>query len=313
MKTNNPYQSAPPKMILSFVCYADILGYKSMSNAALKAGIDNGDLFLQRLHAALTNAYKRMRDRSTGSENRLNFIVKIFTDNIVIGYPLKDPGYDFGEPELGDIMWTFNELQLALALEGFFLRGGIALGYLYMDEDIVFGDGLLHAVEQDKSGGPPRLSLTPSTIEAVRRQLGFYGPGSWTPQYESLLKDADGTIFINYLSDVFCAFPDSGIDFESIRKHGSIISSNLQKFRGDPDVRAKYEWLARYHNFVCKDFVARHPIPTYDDYDPIYAEAATEALELLNCIIDIESIAAAPTHIDLEPIKLQRLSYPDTT
>ena len=305
MDTKNPYQSSPPRMLPSFVCYADILGYKSMSKEAINSG--NGDVFLQRLHKALSEAYERIRKRSEGLSDKTYYTVKVFTDNIVVGYPLDNPDYHYGEPEFGNIMWAFNELQIALAMEGFFLRGGIALGDLYMDDDIVFGDGLLQAVEQDTSGGPPRLSLTPTTIEAVRRQLGFYGAEkTWTPHFEYLLTDADGTIFVNYLNDAFIGFPDCGVDFKTIGKHRENIISNLQLFRGKPDIRAKYEWLARYHNFVCKDFVDRHPAPTHEDCDPVYAESASEAVELLRYIIDIESIAAAPTHIDLEPIKLQR-------
>lgn len=292
-------------MLQSFVCYADILGYKSMSKEAISSG--NGDLFLQRLHKALTEAYERIRTRSKGFSDKTYYAVKVFTDNIVVGYPLDNPGFHYGEPEFGNIMWAFNELQIALAMEGFFIRGGIALGDLYMDDDIVFGNGLLQAVEQDTSGGPPRLSLTPTTVEAVRRQLGFYGEKkTWTPHFEHLLEDADGTIFVNYLNEAFLEFQEFGVNFEIIRKHKENIISNLQMFRGKPDIRAKYEWLARYHNFVCKDFVDRHPVPTHEDSDPVYAESASEAIELLQYIIDIESIAATPCHIDLEPIKLQR-------
>lgn len=173
-----------------------------------------------------------------------------------------------------------------------------------MDDDIVFGDALLQAVEQDKSGGAPRISLAPSAIEKVRHQLGFYGDGarSWAPQYEDLLEDADGTIFLNYLGEAFSAFPDGGIFFELIEGHQKNIIKGLEDYKGNPGVRAKFEWAARYHNFICQEFAERHSVPSDPDADEIYAAATEEAQKLLDCIIDIESLAAKQFRMNLTPI-----------
>jgi len=305
-KMKNPYTiSGAPKMIRSFVCYADILGYSHLSGEAISSG--RGNEFLSRLHSALKSAYDRIRERSKDWQGDPYYAVKVFTDNIVVGYPLMRPSFDYGEPELGDIMGAFNELQVALAMEGFFLRGGIALGELFMDDDIVFGDALLQAVNLDKNGGPPRLSLAPSAVEIVRRQLGFYGEDrTWAPHYEYLLEDADGAIFLNYLYEAFFAFPDGGIFFEVIEKHKESVVKNLQDYKASPALRAKYEWAARYHNFVCKDFVERHPVPWHEDSDEEYAAATEQAQGLLDHIIDIESMTTTPARINLEPIKLER-------
>jgi hypothetical protein len=51
-----------------------------------------------------------------------------------------------------------------------------------MDEDIVFGDPLLQAVELDKGSGPLRLALAPSAIAKVQRRLGFSGEVERAPQ-----------------------------------------------------------------------------------------------------------------------------------
>jgi len=303
----NPYKkSDTPTMLPSFVCYADILGYSQISRESIRSG--NGPQFLQKLRKALSNAYERVREQSKSwSEEAPSFFaVKVFTDNIVVGYPLRQHEFDYGEPEFGNIMSTFSEFQLGLAMEGFFLRGGIAYGNHYMDDDIVFGDALLQAIDQDKSGGPPRLSLTPSTTELVRRQLGFYGKTIWAPQYEDLLEDSDGTVFLNYLNEAFCSFPDSGIFLEIIEGHYLNIISGLKDHRGNTGVRAKFEWAARYHNFVCKEFAEKHPLPNDPDCDEIYAAATEEAQRLLNYIIDIESTAPNPCRINLKPIKLKR-------
>ncbi len=103
----NPYtqSSDPVKLLPSFVCYADILGYSTLSKEAIKTG--NGLPFLKRLRHALSNAYDRVRKHSKRLEDESFYAVKVFTDNIVVGYPLHRPGFDYGEPEFGDILSTF--------------------------------------------------------------------------------------------------------------------------------------------------------------------------------------------------------------
>lgn len=289
-----------PQMADSFVCYADILGYAQLSKNALNSG--NGTDFLHRLRSALSAAYFNIRER-LNSRHKRRFSMKVFTDNIVIGYPLYDPDFEQGEPEFAEILDIFKELQITLAMKGFFLRGGIARGLHYMDDDIVFGDALLDAVNLDKRGGPPRLTLTSSVVQTVQKQLGFYGSVDYAPQYEDILEDADGEYFINYLDEAFFAYPDGGIFFELIEEHKNSIINGLKNYKAIPDVRAKFEWAARYHNFVCREFAEEHPIPTDPDADEIAASAAIEAQRLLDYLIDVESLAAGPARISLRPIR----------
>jgi len=300
----NPYKSDPPKMLPSFVCYADILGYSSLSEEAIEAG--NGVEFLHKLRHALSNAYDRIREHSKGFGEDSLYAVKVFTDNIVVGYPLHLSSGGQGEPEFGDILSAFSEFQVGLAMEGFLLRGGIAFGDHYMDDDIAFGDALLKAVAQDIAGGAPRISLAQSAIEMLRHHLSFYGETRWAPQYEDLLEDADGTIFLNYLGEAFSAFPEGGVFFEVVESHQNHIVKGLQDYKGSPSVRAKFEWAARYHNFICEEFAERNPVPTSPDADEEYAAAAVEAQKLLDYRIDIESLAATPGRMKLSPLRLRR-------
>jgi hypothetical protein len=302
----NPYiqSSGPPKLLKSFVCYADILGYSSLSKAALLSG--QGEQFLYRLRQALTKAYEEMRRHADAYSDTSFYSLKVFTDNIVVGYPLHRPDFDFGEPELGDIMMTFAEFQATLAMEGFFIRGGIAYGDHYMDDDIVYGEALLEAVALDIHGGPPRLELAPSTIQIVRKQLGFYGGVNNSPHDECLLQDADGAVFINYLDEAFAALPDGGIFFDLIAGHRQNIINGLKEYKGFPGIRSKYEWAARYHNFVCQDFTTLFPLITDPNASKWSITMGEEAQKLLNFLIDVESLAAFPSHLSLKPIKLRR-------
>lgn len=303
MTESNPYKSDPPILISSFVCHADILGFSQLSSEAISA--KKGDVFLNEIRSALSEAYSRVRERAKGfQEGDRRFSIKVFTDNIVVGYPAENHNGSMGEDELGHMLVVFSEFQLALAMEGFLVRGGIAFGDHYMDDDIVFGGALLESVKLDCSGGAPKISLAPSVIEIVRYQIGFYSEPEHSPQSYFLLQDADGSIFVNYLNNAFMAYPDGGIFFDVFDKHRNTITDGLIKHGAIPDVRAKYEWAARYHNFVCMDFKNKHPLLTDPDSDEIYAAAAVEAQRLSEYLIDIESLAPGPGEIKLKPLFL---------
>lgn len=298
------YPKKPPKLVPSYVCFADILGYSELSRESLEKG--EGNKFLNKLHKALGRAYKRVRKQSKGWSDSKYFSIKIFTDNIVVGYPLTRLSSTAGEPELGQIFSVFAEFQVGLAMEGFLVRGGIAAGDHFMDKDVVFGDALLDAVAQDKNGGAPRITLAPSVIDLLRVHLGFYGDGKYAPQHNDLLEDADGNIFLDYLSQAFIAYPEGGIFFDVIKKHKNTIAKGLKKYKGNPDVRAKYEWAARYHNYVCKNFREMHPLSSDPDADPEWGAAAYEAQKLEDFEINIENLAPSPQKISLAPIHRER-------
>ena len=301
MKNPYIYSEYSRNMIPSFVCYADILGYSQLSTEAIKG--KQGEKFLSKLRKALSKAYDRVRKHANGlSGDKDFFSLKIFTDNIVVGYPI--PNFsNSGEAELGDIFSIFAEFEVGLAMEGFLLRGGIAFGNHYMDDEIVFGDALIEAVSQDKGGGPPRISLASSAVQMLQRHLGFYSETQWAPQYRDTLSDSDGRIFLNYLDEAFLAFPDGGIFFEVIEGHKNTIIAGLEKYKGNPGVRSKYEWAARYHNFVCQEFAETHPVSYSPNADEILAVASKEAQRLTDYLIDIEALAAVPSRINLKPMK----------
>jgi len=230
------------------------------------------------------------------------FGFKTFTDNIVVGYPLRRLGREPGEAELGHVLDALSALQMELSEGGFFLRGGIAFGNHYMDDDFVFGDALLNAVALDKQGGPPQITLDVGTAELVRNYLTYYGRSDQAPEWEFLLEDKDEVMFLNYLALAFEAWPDA-LFTEIFEKHAENVKRELSS-AADGAIRRKYEWVARYHNFICRDWATRHPIPFGDSegggYDEEYAAAAIESQKLLDYIIDVPD-GPQPRRIAPEP------------
>ena len=265
----------------------------------MKSG--EGEQFLQKLRTVLNEAYEHVRKVAGDGI----FSVKVFTDNIVVGHPLPRVGFDFGEAEFGTMLWVFSNLQMTLATNGFLVRGGIAPDNTTWTMTSCSAPRSSMLSVSDKGGGPPRLALSPKAVEAVRHHLGFYGDDPrFAPHYNDLLQEADGTVFLNYLNLWFLAIPDDGIFFDLVEKHRDMIRAGLKQYAGTPGIRSKYEWAARYHNYVCRDFAERHPIPSpWDEGDELWALVASDAQRLKEeFMIEGDPSFVAPSRITLVPI-----------
>ena len=187
-----------PSLLPAVICYADILGFRAMTELAIKSG-EEGE-FLQRIKRSLAAAYDEVRETATlGRGESPVFDMKVFTDNIVVAYPLLRPSRDRGEPELGTLLELFAYVQARLSADGFFPRGAITAGQYYQDQDIAYGKPLLEAVDLNESGKPPRLVIGSSVELLIAEHLSWYG-GEWVPHHNQLLEDpCDGRLFVNYL------------------------------------------------------------------------------------------------------------------
>ena len=242
-----------PKLLPSIVAYLDLLGFSEQIRASHVAG--ESDALLQRFAAVIREWYRSLRgDRISKDADRRDWDLKAFTDNVVLGHPTRSDG----ESELGHIMSDVALLQIGLAHEGFFVRGGIAVGDLYMDEDIVFGVGLLEAHQAEQSAVTPRVVLSESAVQLVKQHLEYYASVESAPHNDDLLFDEDNRLFVNYLS---CSWPQHTEPplFDWLTKHRDIVASELQRHRAEPRVWAKYSWVARYHNYSCESIPGGTP------------------------------------------------------
>jgi hypothetical protein len=253
LHSSNPYQDADggPLLRNSVVAWLDILGFEGSITEARAHGtelqlVETLAHALKRLVAELRPAAAR-----AGVEYPPAWVVKGFTDNFVVGFPLRPRAAEMsteGEIELGMIVGRIGQFQLAFALEGFFLRGGITIGPLYMDENLVYGSALIEAIEAEKRRArDPRVILTESA-RAVIDETNARWPEELTPDAAFLWQDSDGEVFVNYLSEI-CEFEtDMGYpDVDTLCRHGDVVRKKLAAYQQQP-WGPKYEWVARYHN-----------------------------------------------------------------
>ena len=239
------YNEDNPMLVNSIVCTIDILGFSQM----IVDSCNNkyGDDLLKEINS-LINKNKQCIIKNKYSQGK----IKIYTDNMIVGYPIKDDG----EEELNEILDNVSEYQFNLALEGLFVRGGISVGEFYINEDIVFGPALLdaHHVESDLACYP-RIVLDDKTVNRLQRYINNY---DIAPQRNKILIDNDGQWFLNYLNTIFKYYTECNnkYEFEKMQiellfKHKVKIEEMLELHKKNTRVWDKYVWIANYHNYFC--------------------------------------------------------------
>lgn len=246
----NPYRSldGSPSLHLSVTAFLDILGYQQYVASSFAKG--NGQAELIRLKQALDKAYENLRNSSKTSGDKRRFEVRAFTDNLVLGKPVFSPHESLGE--LMSIIMYVAWLQAELAVSGYFIRGGIAVGDLYMDQDLIFGPALMEAYAgEHEIAAFPRVVLCSSARALYESDLWYHG-NSFVPD---LLIDSDNQVFVDYLeATVMIAYPDDRPFVEFLHGNRQALESKLAEFKATPRIRQKYEWAACYHNSFCEKY-----------------------------------------------------------
>jgi hypothetical protein len=247
----NPYVvcGEKPKLQNSVTAFVDILGFKELIKKNFKDDKVKAQKLLEKIHCALiesrqhidpqyANIFDREKDFSAFSA---------FTDNIVMGYPISF----FGQEELMQAFRELSRFQMRLAIDGFFVRGGISIDVLYMDNIVVYGPALLEAYEAENNFAVnPRIVLTSSAIQKIKEQLEYYPlKDEETPHIDNICLDADGQHFVDYLKAV--TWDDGYFTINDLKKHKLAIEHKIKEHKGEPQIDRRYRWVAQYHNEFC--------------------------------------------------------------
>lgn len=239
------YDQDNPRLVNSIVCAIDILGFSQMIVDSCEEGYGNS---LLREINYLINKNKQCIIPNKYSHGK----IKIFTDNMVVAYPISGDG----EEELDEILENVSEYQFNLALEGLFVRGGISVGNFYINDDIVFGPALLDAHNTESIlACYPRIILDDKTVKKLQKYINYYDVA---PQNNMILIDNDGQWFLNYLNTIFKYYTECNNEYEFERiqlelliRHRDKIEEMLLIHKKNTKVWDKYVWTANYHNYFC--------------------------------------------------------------
>ena len=245
----NPYVMKDDSPVLrhSIVAFVDILGYKELSREK-----SSSLRFLVEIREAFRNAFRSLDPHTDEPpDSQRCWMAKTFTDNIVVGFPIT---FDDGAYEFFMVLSHLAELQLQMAVSGFFVRGAVSVGDIYMDEQIVFGPALIEAHDaEEKRARDPRIVLASSARATQYIQLSMDMAQKESYQHHDvILQDVDGQLFLNYLQGVVEFEHDMLYPYtEYLEKHRDHLLERLGRFAVDPRVWSKYYWCATYHNYFC--------------------------------------------------------------
>lgn len=243
-------ETGRPLIKESLCAFMDVLGFLDQTEAAFKR--DEGSDLFERFYGVHTAQIKNM----SGSGKPRLWDVKVFTDNIVLGFPFWS---DDGESEFGSIIFTIAQYQYAMAKAGFFVRGGVAMAPLFMDENTAFGPAIIEAYQLEQQARDPRIVLSEPVKHLVLQHTEYYAEPFDSPQNRDVIKDADGMLFVNYLDAANLGeYEGDIVDWDGLHQHKEQIEVNLQQWTKNPSVWAKYLWLASYHDWF---------VSLYEDVD----------------------------------------------
>lgn len=178
------------------------------------------------------------------------FDIKIFSDNIVIAQRVD-------EKKICDQIVSLVNLVAAIQFHAllqfdFWLRGGITIGELYIDNSVVWGKGLIEAYSmEDGLAIYPRVVVSPKLLSAYekceKKSLNLYA---------MLDEDNDGLWFVNF----FLAAPNLNL----IPDIAKFLKENVTKYINENEkVKQKINWMITYFNSYCKKYRNRGDFEQY--------------------------------------------------
>ena len=245
-------QSGSPKLVRCAVLFIDLLGVRQLNRSPDRRK------HLVALERAVAGSYRDyLRPDAT-------LPASFFSDTLVVAAPVEALGSD--ARAIDKLLLRAASLHVNLMAEGFFLRGGLALGEFHIHDGLIFGPALVHAAELEHDVAVhPRIVLSRDAERAQLDAASTYPSPNDAPQNLLLLRDSDGWTFIDYLAPLVVTGPKD--PRPTLERHRDRICGRLEEHRANKRVWEKYRWAAEYHN----DVIRRH-LPGADD---LYVNAAS--------------------------------------
>lgn len=189
---------------------------------------------------------KNDNDHGTFSQKDIDKQVTIFSDSIVISYPADLKGSTFY------MLQDITHIQLDMMNRGILIRGGVTVGKLIHDDNIVYGPAMVEAhLLESKEAIYPRVLVSKEVLDNGVENA-FNNPEEEKKHINSLLReDTDGQNFIDFLSqsDEVDGSEEYYYLLEIVK---STIEKSLVAYKSKDNICKKYEWLNNYYNTVFK-------------------------------------------------------------
>lgn len=201
------------------ILYFDILGYKQKFEEENFSSIE----YLQTIRSVMSKVQEYAK--TVGS-----IVLKIFSDNACMVFNTGDKGMGLS---LAKII-AYELQQVLLEKYSVLIRGCISYGEIYIDDNLVYGAGLIKCVEMEEKAEFPRIIIDPCLNDEI-----------FSDAYGMIEKITDDYYEVTYLNGIVVG--DESYDMSDIRNRiiemtNKYCSKDLkQKTR----VIEKYEWLVK--------------------------------------------------------------------
>lgn len=219
-----------------YIVYFDILGYKQY----FEDNEEDYDLLdaITHIMKDVKNQVKILKDLGYDDIH-----IKAFSDNVIICVNCKD----LAQNEINQLGFLISYIEhYILVRYNLLLRGAFTKGKIYFDSDIVYGEGLIRAVELENKAKFPRI-----IIDQMFTEQDFI-----FMKHNMALQDIDGQLYLDY-------FPNFGI----MKAHYRIIKENIKdqinkygkyknlreenKVKTRESIIQKILWLVEKYNKSC--------------------------------------------------------------
>jgi hypothetical protein len=238
------FAESPAGYPLGVISYVDILGFRSIVENQTPNSVSRA-----------IHRFQRSSDVHAESHTSMAFSDLIVRVARLDGKPDHLETYRRICVEASDIAYA----QWHMMKKGYVVRGAITVGRIRADGQAVYGPGLIRAYDLEREmAKQPRVILDPAVADEF--QLSSDREASdFTQSDDYFSTSEDGFVFVDYVRIACGADAEYGAQ-ESIflTDHRWTIQAGLRS--PDPRVKAKYEWLKRYHIWAVEELGVREEI-----------------------------------------------------
>lgn len=241
------FNSSDYKVSEYFICYFDIMGYKSLLSKY------NENYFLEVIKATIDAVYCQIDNIFLSAslfgswcvESKLDFGFKIFSDNVILFLSVTEDEMDNMGRLSALIRGVYTLQRNLMGQYNILIRGAITTGELFHCNEFIYGSGLIKAVTmEEKVAKYPRIIIDSQCIQMLKDTKNIMH--NFDTLHKYLVSDFNKSIFIGYLN----AESVSIIFMTYLKRHQYLIEENLRHNLPN-GILEKYKWCAEYHNFIC--------------------------------------------------------------
>ncbi len=218
-----------------YVAFLDILGFKDLIDQNKKdsihsiININSSISFVNQLIKEIETVSVNVKPEEPSYKNQIKISYKYFSDCICVS-----------NQHLFFLILNLQVLQFYLATKNIFIRGGLAKGNHFENENIIFSKGLVDAYKlESKKADYPRIIIHDCLVEEILLNKNMYLIGN------------DGIKFLDFLGFLEWIKDEEQIDKIKTNIRESIIWQ-VETSKEDK-ITQKYNWLVEYFNFKVED------------------------------------------------------------